>query len=41
MKYLEKLRSQAIIEWKNTDVKKAYDEGVRQQAAGVVAPPSL
>jgi len=41
VKYLEKLRSQAIIEWKNTDVQKAYDEGVRQQAAGVVAPPSL
>ena len=41
VKYLEKLRSQAIIEWKNTDVQKAYDEGVKQQAAGVVAPPSL
>ena len=32
-KYLEKLRSQAIIEWKNADVQKAYDEGVKQQAA--------
>jgi parvulin-like peptidyl-prolyl isomerase len=38
VKYLERLRSQAIIEWKNTDVQKAYDEGVRQQAAGPVAP---
>ena len=28
-KYLEKLRSQAIIEWKNEDVKKAYLEGLR------------
>jgi parvulin-like peptidyl-prolyl isomerase len=38
VKYLEKLRSQAIIEWKNLDVQKAYDEGVKQQAAGSIAP---
>ncbi len=31
-KYLEKLRSQAIIEWKNADVKKAFEEGLKQQA---------
>ncbi len=31
-KYLEKLRAQAIIEWKNEDVKKAYEEGLKQQA---------
>jgi peptidyl-prolyl cis-trans isomerase SurA len=30
-KYLEKLRSQAIIEWKNQDVRKAYEEGLAQQ----------
>jgi peptidyl-prolyl cis-trans isomerase SurA len=30
-KYLEKLRTQAIIEWKNPDVKKAFDLGVKQQ----------
>jgi peptidyl-prolyl cis-trans isomerase SurA len=29
-KYIEKLRSQAIIEWKNADVKKAFDAGVKQ-----------
>jgi peptidyl-prolyl cis-trans isomerase SurA len=34
-KYLEKLRGQAIIEWKNQDVKKAFEEGLKQQAAGV------
>src|SRR5215813_6681487 len=28
-KYLEKLRGQAIIEWKNADLKKAYDEGLK------------
>ena len=28
-KYLEKLRAQAIIEWKNEDVKKAYEAGDR------------
>ena len=30
-KYLQKLRAQAIIEWKNEDVKKAYEEGTKQQ----------
>jgi len=30
-KYLEKLRAQAIIEWKNPEIKKAFDEGLRQQ----------
>jgi peptidyl-prolyl cis-trans isomerase SurA len=32
-KYLEKLRAQAIIEWKNEDVRKAFEEGLKQQAA--------
>jgi len=42
VKYLEKLRSQAIIEWKNEDIKKAYDEGLKRQAAAgsVPAAPS-
>jgi len=29
-KYLQKMRAQAIIEWKNADVKKAYDLGLTQ-----------
>jgi parvulin-like peptidyl-prolyl isomerase len=29
-KYLQKLRAQAIIEWKNAEVKKAYDQGLAQ-----------
>ena len=32
-KYLQRLRSQAIIEWKNDDVKKAFDEGMKLQGA--------
>ncbi len=32
-KYLDKLRAQAIIEWKNEDVKKAYEEGLKQASA--------
>jgi len=32
-KYLTKLRAQAIIEWKNDDVKRAFEEGMKQQAA--------
>jgi peptidyl-prolyl cis-trans isomerase SurA len=31
-KYLEKLRSQSIIEWKNPDLKRAYDEGLKLPA---------
>jgi peptidyl-prolyl cis-trans isomerase SurA len=38
-KYLVKLRAQAIIDWKNPDVKKAYDEGLAQQAKAATAPP--
>lgn len=30
-KYMQKLRAQAIIEWKNPEVKKAFDEGVKAQ----------
>jgi peptidyl-prolyl cis-trans isomerase SurA len=33
MKYLDKLRTQAIIEWKNQDVKKAFEEGLKNQSA--------
>ena len=36
-KYLQKLRRQAIIEWKNEDVKKAFEEGLKLQSAA----PSL
>jgi parvulin-like peptidyl-prolyl isomerase len=32
-KYLEKLRAQAIIEWKNPDVQRAFDVGLKNQAA--------
>ena len=32
-KYLLKLRTQAIIEWKNEDVRKAFEEGLKQQTA--------
>jgi peptidyl-prolyl cis-trans isomerase SurA len=32
-KYLEKLRGQAIIDWKNKDLEKLYDAGLKQQAA--------
>lgn len=37
-KYMVKLRGQAIIDWKNADVKKAYDEGLTQQAKAAPAP---
>ena|SRR5438874_1547062 len=29
-KYMQKLRAQAIIEWKNPDVKRAFEEGTKQ-----------
>ena len=31
-KYLQRLRTQAIIEWKNEDVKKAFEQGMKQAA---------
>jgi parvulin-like peptidyl-prolyl isomerase len=37
-KYLEKLRSQAIIDWKNQDVKKAWEQGLADIKAGVPPP---
>jgi peptidyl-prolyl cis-trans isomerase SurA len=36
-RYLERARAQAIIEWKNDDLKKAYDEGLQQAAAQVAS----
>ena len=40
-KYLAKLRSQAIIEWKNDEVKKAFEEGLAQVAKAVPESSSL
>jgi parvulin-like peptidyl-prolyl isomerase len=34
-KYLEKLRAEAIIDWKNAEIKKAYELGLQQVKAGV------
>ncbi len=41
-KYLARLRGQAIIEWKNDEVKKAYEAGVAAQGAstGAAVPPA-
>jgi parvulin-like peptidyl-prolyl isomerase len=36
-KYLEKLRGQAIIEWKNEDIKRAFLEGLKQQGVGAAS----
>jgi peptidyl-prolyl cis-trans isomerase SurA len=33
-KYMERLRAQAIIDWKNADIKKAYEIGVQQVKDG-------
>jgi parvulin-like peptidyl-prolyl isomerase len=38
LKYLAKLRTQAIIDWKNPDVKKAYEEGLAAQAKAGAGP---
>lgn len=39
-KYLERLRSEAIIEWKNADIKKAFDLGLERIKSGVASPVS-
>lgn len=36
-KYLAKLRTQAIIEWKNDEIKKAYELGIKAQADAAAA----
>jgi hypothetical protein len=35
-KFLAKVRSEALIEWKNPELKKIYDEKVAQDAADAV-----
>jgi parvulin-like peptidyl-prolyl isomerase len=37
-KYLVKLRAQAIIDWKNADIKKAYEEGLAARAKAGAGP---
>ena len=37
-KYMEKLRAQAIIDWKNADIKRAWDVGIEQMKAAAAAP---
>ena len=32
-KFLTKLRSEAIIDWKNDEIKKAYEVGMQQQGS--------
>jgi parvulin-like peptidyl-prolyl isomerase len=39
LKYIAKLRAEAIIDFKNEDVKKAYDEGLALQAKLAAQPP--
>jgi peptidyl-prolyl cis-trans isomerase SurA len=41
-KYLDKLRAQAIIDWRNPELKKAYDQGLEaaRKAATAPIPPS-
>lgn len=37
VKYLDKLRSQAIIEWKNADAQKAYEQGLKEGDKALMA----
>jgi hypothetical protein len=32
VKFIAKLRSEAIIDWKNDEIKKAYEVGLKQEA---------
>ena len=34
MKFITRLRAEAIIDWKNDEIKKAYEVGLKQQEAG-------
>jgi peptidyl-prolyl cis-trans isomerase C len=41
-KYLDELRAQADIDWKNTELERAYNQALtkRREQAGVAAPPA-
>lgn len=39
-RYLEKLRAQAVLEWKNAELKKLFDKRVAQEAEEASMPPS-
>jgi len=39
-KYIEKLRAQAIIQWKNDELKKAYDQALAERKARLEATPA-
>jgi peptidyl-prolyl cis-trans isomerase SurA len=38
-KYVKRLRTQAMIEWKNDEVKKAYDQALAEEAKEIATPP--
>jgi peptidyl-prolyl cis-trans isomerase SurA len=38
LQYLQQLRAQAIIDWKNDEMKKAYELGLKQQQTNVQSP---
>jgi hypothetical protein len=37
-KYLEKLRAEAIIEWRNPELQKAYEVGLERIKSGAAQP---
>jgi len=37
-KYLEKLRAEGIIDWRNPELKKAFEVGLERLKSGVVQP---
>jgi hypothetical protein len=39
-KYLAKMRKEAIIEWKNDELRKAYEAGLAADAAATTTPPA-
>ncbi len=39
-RYFEKLRSQAVLEWKNPELKKLFDQRVAQEAEEAAMPPT-
>ncbi len=39
IKYMNRLRSQAIIEWKNEEIRKAYDQALAAAGSAAASPP--
>ncbi len=39
-RYMQKIRAQAVLDWKNPELKKLFDQRVAEEAAAAITPPA-